>query len=141
MKPRLLATDPDRVLLNIYRAYFPNFGFDIATSADGLECVVLLRDFAPDAVILSLERLWGGGDGVLSIVREDSQMRPIPVVLTIDGLNASKAMRHLLPPVVKIMEKPFRLRELRANVEAALELKPELPAARWSGRSTFPPMH
>lgn len=140
MKPRLLATDPDPLLLYIYGTYFPNFGFDVATAADGLECVELLRDFAPDALILSLELRWGGGDGVLSIVRDDLQMRPIPVVLTVDGLNASKAVQHLAPPVVKVLDKPFRLRELRTSVEAALELIADPQIPRWNERATFQPM-
>ncbi len=121
MKPRLLATDPDPLLLGIYRTYFPHFGFDVATAADGLECVRLLRAFVPDALILSLELLWGGGDGVLSYVREEDRLPPIPVVLTMDGLQPAKAVKHLVPPVVKLLEKPFRLRDLRACVEMALQ--------------------
>jgi DNA-binding response OmpR family regulator len=121
MKPRLLATDPDPLLLGIYRTYFPHFGFDVATAGDGLHCVRLLRELAPDALILSFELLWGGGEGVLACVREENQMRPIPVVLTFDGFRPAKAAKYLVPPVVKILEKPFRLRDLRASVEIALQ--------------------
>jgi DNA-binding response OmpR family regulator len=120
MKPRLLATDSDPLLLGIYRTYFPRFGFDVVTAGDGLQCVRLLREFAPDALILSLELLWGGGDGVLSCFRDGGRMRPLPVVLTINGLDPAKADRLLAPPVVKMLEKPFRLRDLRASVEAGL---------------------
>ncbi|MGE5193466.1 MAG: hypothetical protein ACM3U2_13310 [Deltaproteobacteria bacterium] len=123
MKSRLLATDPDPLLRGIYRAYFPHFGFEVVTAGDGLECVGLLREFAPDALILSLELLWGGGDGVLSFVREQSQLQPIAVVLTTDGLSLAKATKHLVPPVVRLLEKPLRLRDLRAGVEAALHGK------------------
>ena len=123
MKLRLLATDPDPLLLQIFRAYFPNFGYDIATARDGLECVELLHEFLPDALVLSLELLWGGADGVLSIVREETQVRPIPVVLTVGEMGRSKAVKYLLPPVVKLLEKPFRLRDLRAIVEDALHAR------------------
>jgi DNA-binding response OmpR family regulator len=123
VKLRLLATDPDPVLLQIYRAYFPYFGFEVVTAGDGLECLELLRDFLPDALILSLELTWGGAEGVLAIVREETAMRPIPVVLTFEQINRSKAVKHLLPPVVKLLEKPFRLHDLQASVEAALHMR------------------
>ncbi len=121
MKPRLLITDPDPVLLQICQHYFPNFGFQIATAHDGTECLELLRDFAPDALVLSLELMWGGADGVLSIIREEDQWRPIPVVLTVSATSRPSAVRHLMPPVVKLLEKPFHLRALRETVEAALD--------------------
>jgi two-component system response regulator VanR len=138
MKLRLLATDADPILLQIYRAYFPNFGFEIATAGDGLECLALLREFAPDALVLSLELQWGGADGILSIVREETAMRPVPVVLTLDGISQSKAVKHLVPPVVKLLEKPFRLRDLRAIIETALQARAErLVAATTDQRAPY----
>ena len=136
MKLRLLATDPDPVLLQIYRAYFPYFGFEVVTAGDGLECLELLRDFLPDALILSLELTWGGAEGVLAIVREETAMRPIPVVLTFDQISRPKAVKHLLPPVVKLLEKPFLLNDLQAGVEAALGARADRPGPGAVDRST-----
>src|SRR5262245_49672549 len=104
MKLRLLATDPDPVLLQIYRSYFSSFGFEVATAQEGLECVALLRGFAPDALVLSLELTWGGADGVLSIVRDEAQMPPIPVIATAGESSHAKAAKYLVPPVVKLLE-------------------------------------
>lgn len=125
MKLRLLATDPDPILLQIYRAYFPKVGFDVATAGDALECLELLREFRPDALILSLGLKWGGADGILAIVREETVMRPIPVLLTTDGIRPSKAVNLLIPPVVKLLEKPFRLRDLTTIIEASLPTRPD----------------
>ena len=133
MKLRLLATDPDPVLLQIYRSYFSSFGFEVATAQEGLECMALLRNFAPDALVLSLELTWGGADGVLSIVRDEEQMRPIPVVLTVGDSSHAKAVKYLVPPVVKLLEKPFRLRDLRAIVESMLRARAESLSARVAG--------
>ena len=138
MKLRLLATDPDPLLLQIYRSYFSSFGFEVATAKEGLECVSLLRSFAPDALILSLELTWGGADGVLSIVRDEAQMTPIPVVVTVGESSHSKAARYLVPPVVKLLEKPFRLRDLRAIVESALCARAERLSERITGYDTAP---
>jgi len=129
MNPRLLVTDPDTVLLQIFRAYFPHYSLDVATARDGLECVEALRTFAPDVLVLSLELHWGGADGVLSMVREESQMRPIPVILTVGEINRTRAVEYLRPPVVKLLEKPFRLRDLRAIVADALHTHVQYPTA------------
>ena len=40
----------------------------------------LLREFAPDAVVLDTDLLWGGADGVLADLRARGN-RPVPVVL------------------------------------------------------------
>src|SRR5262249_14534053 len=130
MTHRLLAADPDPSLMELYRIWFSRFGFDIATAASALECVERLRGFAPHVLILSLELQWGGGDGVLSFLQADFGRSPIPVVLTCDKRNRSKAVRQLAPPVIKLLEKPILFLELHASIEAALTLK-RLPVARW----------
>jgi hypothetical protein len=89
-------------------------------------------------MILSLEMTWGGADGVLSIVRDEAQMTPIPVVVTVGERSRSNAARYLVPPVVRLLEKPFRLRDLRAIVESVLCARPEQLSARISGTGTAP---
>jgi DNA-binding NtrC family response regulator len=123
MKPRLLAADPDPILLQIYRAFFPTFGFEAATARDGLECVALLHEFAPDVLVLSLDLCWGGADGVLSIIREETQIRPIPVVLVVGETSRATAVKYLFPPVVKLVDQGFRLGDLREIVETALHTR------------------
>ncbi|HEY2252176.1 MAG TPA: response regulator [Planctomycetaceae bacterium] len=120
MKSRLLATDPDPEMLRMYQMYFSNFGFKVATASDGLECVRWLRTFVPDRLILSLDLCWGGADGVLAIVREESQLRPFPVILTAAELNHPRSVEFLSPPVVSLFEKPIILYELLEIIAAAL---------------------
>ncbi len=104
----------------IYRLYFPHFGFDVATASDGVDCLSEMREFRPDVLVLDLDLLWGGADGVLAAMHESGHDRPIPVVLTTRWIQSRRATRHLVPPVVKLLEKPFRLRDLRSVIEAAL---------------------
>ena len=129
MKLRLLAADSDPILRDIYRRYFPNFGIEVATAIDGVDCVQVFREFMPDILVLSLELQWGGAEGVLSLVREEALFSPIPVVLTIDGISRSKATTFLRPPIVKLLEKPFRLRDLRAIIESAVDSRSDRPGS------------
>lgn len=124
MKPRLLVTDPDPVLLLIYQGYFSKFGFDVATAANGPECLAQLRKFSPDILVLSRELRRGGADGVLSIMREESEMRPIPVVLTVDDTSRLNAAELHVRPVINLLAQPFHLHDLRSTVEAAVSMLP-----------------
>ena len=129
MSPRLLVTDADPYMREIYRLYFPHFGFDVATAADGLDCLAEMREFHPDALILDLDLLWGGADGVLAALQESGEGPPLPVVLTTKWLRLGYPRKYLAPPVVNVLEKPFRLRDLRTIVEAAVAATPLVPAA------------
>jgi len=133
MKPRLAVTDNDPRMRQIYRLYFSKFGFKVATAGDGLECVRLLRTFTPHVLVLSLDLCWGGADGVLAILREESPARSIPVVLTAVERHRSRSAEFLSPPVVKMFEKPFRLSDLRAIVTAALHSATDRPICDESG--------
>ena len=128
MYPRLLVTDADPYMREIYRLYFPHFGFDVATASGGLDCLAEMREFHPDALILDLDLLWGGADGVLAALQESREDPPLPVVLTTKWLRLGYPRKYLAPPVVNVLEKPFRLRDLRSVVEAVLSVTPPLPA-------------
>src|SRR5262249_50483093 len=72
---------------------------------------------------LELELLWGGGDGVLAILREVPRLRPSRVVLT-----SAIAPAHVLdglacPPAVQALTRPFQLSALfqRAALAAFVE--------------------
>src|SRR5205085_2787098 len=79
--PRILIADPDPVLLDSYGAALARQGFDVTTAPDGLKCVGLLRAFAPDVIVLSPALPWGGGDGVLAVMTEESRAARVPVIV------------------------------------------------------------
>ncbi len=128
MLPRLLAADADPYMREIYRLYFPHFGFDVETASDGVDCLSELDEFHPDALVLDLDLLWGGSEGVLAALQERGRVPPIPVVLTTKFLRSGNPAKHIVHPVVKLLEKPFRLRDLRSVVEAVLAVTAPVPA-------------
>jgi CheY-like chemotaxis protein len=119
MAVRILAADADPVMLEIYRSYFPHFGYEIETTSDVEQCLGRLREFVPEVMILNLELAVGGGEGVLAALRQDISIPLVPVVLTTAEVGPGNLVRYLVPPVVKLLEKPFRLSELRASVMGA----------------------
>lgn len=89
---------PRKVLLAVrrsqsrsdYEADLRQHGFQVITADDGIECLDVLCRFTPDAVVVEPELLWGGGDGVVSLLRDNPETRNVPVlVLTTDASRSA----------------------------------------------------
>lgn len=119
MKPRLLIAESDECLADEYRRFFCNRGFYVETAGDGLQCLEMLRQVPPHALILEYELPWGGGDGVLARMREDHHLASIPVLVIAgsapvhDNGSACQVVASLGgAPVVACFRKPFRMESL-----------------------------
>src|SRR5262249_2199386 len=102
-------------------------GYETETASDGLDCVSKLRSFLPDVLVLDLDLLWGGGDGVLAHIREDATLPRVPVILMTPETCSDVSDDMLAAPVVAWLRKPVRLKalvdqvcEVWANYGAAL---------------------
>lgn len=89
---------PRKVLLAVrrsqsrsdYEVELTQHGFQVTTADDGIECLDVLRRFTPDVVVVEPELLWGGGDGVVAVLRDKSETRSVPVlVLTTDASRSA----------------------------------------------------
>ena len=66
----------------------------------------------PAVLVMDLELRWGGCDGVLGWLREEPQFLPSRVVLTSTNASAHIFDSLTLPPVLKMLMKPFPLSAL-----------------------------
>jgi DNA-binding response OmpR family regulator len=95
MKCTLLIAEGDAELCEVYRRFFTERGYEVETASDGLDCLAKLRRATPAALVLDRELRWGGGDGVLAWLREQSEAFTLPVVLTTTATLFSGAVsRH-----------------------------------------------
>jgi DNA-binding response OmpR family regulator len=123
MKPNLLIADGDAELRAVYQRFLSERGYQVATASDGLDCLEKLRRLSPAVLVLDLELRWGGGDGVLARLREESATSRVPVVLTATAGNPLDVAKVIKPPVVKFLPKPFALTALLESVRAAVAKK------------------
>jgi CheY-like chemotaxis protein len=108
----ILHADGDSELRDIHADFLASQGFEIHSAAGGVDCVEKLREFNPHLLILDCEIPWGGGAGVLDVMREDPRLRTIPVVLT-SAVSSTEALNDIVsPPVVRALAKPYRLAAL-----------------------------
>ena len=120
MKPTLLIAEGDAELCDIYRRFLTHRGYDVETASDGLDCLAKLRRVTPAAVVLDHDLRWGGGDGVLAWLREESLTSGVPVVLTAMACCPPEVAEDVKPPVVQFLLKPFALTALLESVRAAV---------------------
>lgn len=109
---RVLIADGDQAFLEVARQYLSRHGHEVKTATNGLESVALMQCDVPDVVVLQRGLLWGGGDGVLDLMRRWSGWSKIPVMLTSDGGIPEEAGPIASPQLVVQLQKPHRLEDL-----------------------------
>jgi len=116
MKASLLIAETDADLRDAYDRLCSARGFQVETSADGLECLIKLGDPVPDVLVVDLDILWGGGDGVLACLREGSAAAIAPAVF-VTGNDSPQVLsqRSGIPPG-NCFQKPFRVSTLLDSV-------------------------
>ena len=139
MKDRLLIADRDAELCELFRRYLTERGYEVETSTDGLDCLAKLRQVTPAALVLDLELLWGGGDGVLAWLREESSAPRIPVLLTATAAHPRNIAAFNEPPVVDYLPKPFALAGLLERICSAVGPMGQEGARKASFVPTSPP--
>ena len=117
----LLVAEADAELRDLYEHLSFVLGCRVETAADALDCWNKLRRLSPDVLLVDLEIPWGGGDGVVSRMREDSQGAKAPIVF-VTGADPPEALsRQTGVPSQKCFQKPFRLSTLLECLGAAID--------------------
>lgn len=80
-KRRILLAEDDRFLRRAAEAALRRHGFTVLTASDGEEALRMVRDQAPDLILLDLIMPKLQGFEVLRTLKEDPQTSPIPVIV------------------------------------------------------------
>lgn len=128
---RVLIADPDEPLLTVYRELLRK-EFDVVTASDGLKCLARLRERAPDVLVLEPQLPWGGGDGVLAAMRDESDLANVLVMILTECRD-----RHVLESVAPFAisdycVKPLSPAHLTTRIRTVLAFRPAR-AARNAG--------
>lgn len=79
---KVLVVEDDKFLANAYRLKLTKIGFDIKMASDGKEAIEVLKTFTPDIIILDLIMPIQDGFTTLKLIKEDPNLKPIPVLIT-----------------------------------------------------------
>jgi len=117
MKKRILVVEDDAALARVLRDNLTFDGFDVQCVTDGNAALQVVRDFAPDLVVLDLMLPGMSGFELCGLLRQRGRT-PI-IILTARGQKADK-LRGLNLGADDYVTKPFDLEEFLARVRAVL---------------------
>ncbi|MGK2848631.1 MAG: response regulator [Minisyncoccota bacterium] len=73
--------DDNQDIRDIYRLKFQREGFEVVTAVNGAEGLEIIKQTRPNIVLLDMEMPILNGIGLLKILRQDTELRKIPVVI------------------------------------------------------------
>jgi diguanylate cyclase (GGDEF)-like protein len=115
------------VLQDLVAELLAEAGYDVATVSDGDEALKLVREQAPDLVLLDVTMPRLDGYAVCQEIRAAGPTAPPVIFLTAHG-NVEDRVAGLDLGAVDYLVKPFDPSELEARVRAALRTKAALDA-------------
>lgn len=135
MEPMLLIAENDPELSELYQRYLTRCGYRVLTASGGVECLSIIRNESLTAIVASVDMPWGGADGLVDYLQEESHQHSGPSVI-LTGCTADENVAKLReePCVFRYLRKPFLMGRLldciRAIESDGHEIRRPEPSAR-----------
>jgi DNA-binding response OmpR family regulator len=78
---KILAVEDNPAILDFYKEFFGDAGFEVATAEDALSAITVFQQFKPDLIILDLDIPAGGGLQVFETLRSRFNS-PVPIIFS-----------------------------------------------------------
>ena len=115
MTNKVLVVEDDPSVRGLLQTLLSAEGYDVVTASDGLAGLVKATSTHPSLVLLDLMMPDLGGVRVLDEMRDDPELRDIPVIVVTGKIDAVPSMRDLLGED-NVFLKPFAVAELLGRV-------------------------
>lgn len=127
MRPKILLVEDDQNLVELIRYNLEKEGFDVVSTPDGEEALVLAEEEHPDVVVLDWMIANLSGIEVCRRMRRAPETAGLPIIMLTARAEESDRIRGLETGADDYVTKPFSPRELVARVRALLRrLRPAL---------------
>ncbi len=124
---KLLLVEDDPALSELLQYRFENEGYDVRTTPDGDEAIVLAAEDTPDLVILDWMIEGISGIEVCRRLRRNSDTAHVPIIMLTARETEDDRIRGLETGADDYLTKPFSPRELLARVAAVMRrIRPAL---------------
>jgi two-component system alkaline phosphatase synthesis response regulator PhoP len=133
MMERILVVDDDRDIVRLVRSYLEKAGYQVVTAYDGETAIHMLRREQPHLLILDLMLPDRDGWDVARLVRSDSQLAAMPIIMLTARVEDNDKIVGLEIGADDYITKPFNPREVVARVRALLrrsQLQQESPTPK-----------
>src|ERR1700710_1621213 len=118
---RVLVVEDDADIADVLRRSLRNEGYEVRTSADGVEALDMAVGFVPDLVVLDLGL--PGLDGI-EVCRRLRQEGDVPILMLTARAETEDRVGGLDSGADDYLVKPFERQELLARIRALLRRRP-----------------
>lgn len=133
---RVLIAADDRATRSAVSWLLKEQGYVVACAADRKAIVEVLMAVDPDVLILDVQGLTDGGEGLLARIKGDARWRDLPVVATTRSSPDHTLVTTLPRGADDSVGKPLRVAELLARVQGHLRARSELRSTQAALRQT-----
>jgi two-component system response regulator MprA len=123
---RVLVVEDDGDIADVLRRSLRNEGYEVRTSADGIEALDVAAAFTPDLIVLDLGLPRLDGVEVCRRLRDDGD---VPILMLTARAELEDRVAGLDSGADDYMVKPFERQELLARIRALLRRRPPRGAA------------
>lgn len=109
MKPTVLIADRDEVLLFVYSRLLSRRGYAVKTAVSGIDCYLKLQEGSLEVLILDMELNWGGGEGVLDLLRQLPLGSLPSAIIVIGDVSVAIQLELAERAVTRCLRKPYAL--------------------------------
>ena len=127
---RVLLVDEDVPFLETLQSFLWDRGYEAEIATDVAECEIVLREFAPDVLILRTELAGDGRAGLLAQMLDDPALSGIPTILTTESHPLDVSGIPTDVPLAGWLSKPFSLSDLLAGISTAASFRAEQALSR-----------
>lgn len=121
--PRILIVDDISTNIELIRKQLSGSSYDLESALNGFEALEKVRSWHPDLVLLDLMMPGMSGYEVCKIIKNDKEMRFIPVIV-ITALNEMEdKLKAIEMGADDFLIKPFNKLELATRMKSLLRLK------------------
>jgi two-component system phosphate regulon response regulator PhoB len=120
VNPSVLVVEDDRALCELLTWNLSAEGYNVRSTSDGEEALLMVQEQAPDAIILDWMIEHVPGIEVCRQLRKDKDTAQIPILMLTARGEEEDRIRGLKTGADDYVTKPFSPRELLARIEALL---------------------
>ncbi len=114
---KILIADDELRLRKVIALYLSKCGYEIIEAGNGEMAVELVKEFAPDAIVLDVMMPGISGIEATKIIRETAGFEKTPIILLTANASESDIKKGLSTGANKYVTKPFSPKELVEMLE------------------------
>ncbi len=118
---KVMVVDDSVTVRKVTTRLLERNGMEVITAKDGVDAIAILQDHKPDVMLLDIEMPRMDGFEVASLVRHDSRLKEVPIIMITSRTGQKHRERALSIGVNEYLGKPFQESILLEKIESLVD--------------------